>query len=193
VQVLLDDYGSAAAVATELVNTAPEVAVSTGDGLPDPESLHRFLTRNTIALQAMAGARRPTAGDLAAVHRLRGRIRGLIDSDDAGAAAAGAGDLLSAVACGPTLVPDAGRWRWQLRSRPRASVADELAVLLGAGLLSVIHVLGHERFRQCASPACRGVFVDTSRGGRRRYCVPEVCGNRINVANHRARRRAGRP
>jgi predicted RNA-binding Zn ribbon-like protein len=34
------------------------------------------------------------------------------------------------------------------------------------------------------------MFVDTSRAGRRRYCVPEVCGNRVNVANHRARRRA---
>jgi predicted RNA-binding Zn ribbon-like protein len=34
------------------------------------------------------------------------------------------------------------------------------------------------------------MFVDTSRAGRRRYCVPEVCGNRINVAAHRARRRA---
>jgi predicted RNA-binding Zn ribbon-like protein len=36
----------------------------------------------------------------------------------------------------------------------------------------------------------RAVFVDVSRGGRRRYCMPDLCGNRINVANHRQRRNA---
>ncbi|MFE5025688.1 CGNR zinc finger domain-containing protein [Streptomyces sp. NPDC056656] len=35
------------------------------------------------------------------------------------------------------------------------------------------------------------MFVDTSKAGRRRYCAPEVCGNRRNVANYRARRPAG--
>ncbi|MGW6399398.1 CGNR zinc finger domain-containing protein [Streptomyces sp. NPDC055134] len=35
------------------------------------------------------------------------------------------------------------------------------------------------------------MFVDTSKAGRRRYCTPEVCGNRRNVANYRARRLAG--
>ncbi|MFI9778449.1 CGNR zinc finger domain-containing protein [Streptomyces sp. NPDC051956] len=34
------------------------------------------------------------------------------------------------------------------------------------------------------------MFVDTSKAGRRRYCTPEVCGNRRNVANYRARRLA---
>jgi predicted RNA-binding Zn ribbon-like protein len=36
------------------------------------------------------------------------------------------------------------------------------------------------------------VFIDTTRPGRRRYCMPGLCGNRINVANHRARRAATR-
>lgn len=35
------------------------------------------------------------------------------------------------------------------------------------------------------------MFVDTSRAGPRRYCTPDPCGNRLNVANHRARRREG--
>jgi hypothetical protein len=29
--------------------------------------------------------------------------------------------------------------------------------------------------------------------GRRRYCMPEVCGNRLNVASHRALRQTGLP
>ncbi|WP_333908532.1 CGNR zinc finger domain-containing protein [Solicola gregarius] len=38
----------------------------------------------------------------------------------------------------------------------------------------------------CQSPTCDGMFVDTSRAGRRRYCMPELCGNRANVVNVRA-------
>ncbi|WP_244223342.1 CGNR zinc finger domain-containing protein [Amycolatopsis circi] len=40
----------------------------------------------------------------------------------------------------------------------------------------------------CAAPDCDGVFVDTSRAGSR-YCMPDLCGNRVSVANHRARSR----
>jgi predicted RNA-binding Zn ribbon-like protein len=62
-------------------------------------------------------------------------------------------------------------------------------LLIGYSLLGTLRTLGYERFRSCASPTCNGVFVDTSRGGRRRYCMPALCGNRINVANHRRRQR----
>ncbi|KZF07597.1 MULTISPECIES: CGNR zinc finger domain-containing protein [unclassified Rhodococcus (in: high G+C Gram-positive bacteria)] len=41
-----------------------------------------------------------------------------------------------------------------------------------------------------AAPTCNRVFVDVSRGGRRRYCMPDLCGNRINAADHRQRRNA---
>jgi predicted RNA-binding Zn ribbon-like protein len=190
VQVLLDDYGRAAAVATDLINTAPEVAVSTGDGLAHPAALAAFLARHELVLDALAG-HPPVQGDLAAVHRLRRELRALVDTADPHGLASGLGRLLAAAATGPALVDDgAGDWRWQVRSRPGAGVGAELTVPLAAGLLGALRALGPDRFRQCASPACAGAFVDTSRGGRRRYCVPEICGNRINVANHRARRRA---
>ncbi|MBZ3901116.1 CGNR zinc finger domain-containing protein [Streptomyces griseiscabiei] len=43
--------------------------------------------------------------------------------------------------------------------------------------------------RRCAGDNCPVVYVDTSRGRRRRWCSSEVCGNRERVARHR--RRAG--
>ncbi|WP_149824863.1 CGNR zinc finger domain-containing protein [Streptomyces tailanensis] len=43
--------------------------------------------------------------------------------------------------------------------------------------------------RQCAGDNCPIVYVDTSRGRRRRWCSSEICGNRERVARHR--RRAG--
>ncbi|GAA4295826.1 CGNR zinc finger domain-containing protein [Streptomyces venetus] len=41
--------------------------------------------------------------------------------------------------------------------------------------------------RQCEGDNCRIVYLDTSRGRRRRWCSSEVCGNRERVARHRRR------
>ncbi|WP_228977294.1 ABATE domain-containing protein [Streptomyces sp. DH12] len=41
--------------------------------------------------------------------------------------------------------------------------------------------------RQCEGDHCHRVYLDTSRGGRRRWCSSEMCGNRERVARHRAR------
>ncbi|GAA2255013.1 hypothetical protein GCM10010145_23820 [Streptomyces ruber] len=43
------------------------------------------------------------------------------------------------------------------------------------------------RLRQCAGDNCPLVYVDTSRGRRRRWCSSETCGNRERVARHRRR------
>lgn len=43
------------------------------------------------------------------------------------------------------------------------------------------------RLRRCEGDSCDRVYLDTSRGGRRRWCSSEVCGNRERVARHRRR------
>jgi predicted RNA-binding Zn ribbon-like protein len=178
-QLLLDDYRVGASVATDLVNTAPEV-MSTGDLIPDAAALAHFLADRDLHLGT------PTATDVDAVHALRRTLRALLEEPDTSRLAA-----LTATTGGLELARDAdGRWQWQVRARPGASLAEELALLTGTALLSALRALGPDRFRHCAAPTCDGMFVDTSRAGRRRYCVPEVCGNRVNVAAHRARRRA---
>ncbi|MEJ8648362.1 ABATE domain-containing protein [Streptomyces sp. MS1.AVA.3] len=44
-----------------------------------------------------------------------------------------------------------------------------------------------EQLRQCEGESCTLVYLDTSRGRRRRWCSSEVCGNRERVARHRRR------
>jgi predicted RNA-binding Zn ribbon-like protein len=44
------------------------------------------------------------------------------------------------------------------------------------------------RVRICANDLCRGVFYDTTRSRTQRWHSYEVCGNRSNVAAHRARK-----
>jgi predicted RNA-binding Zn ribbon-like protein len=46
-----------------------------------------------------------------------------------------------------------------------------------------------DRVRRCAHPACVLWFHDTSRGGARRWCSMETCGNRAKAGRHYARTR----
>ncbi|MFB9837483.1 CGNR zinc finger domain-containing protein [Actinoallomurus acaciae] len=193
-QVALDDYAWAAGVATELVNTTTEVWRG-DDHLPDLAALVAFADlhggRSGDAPGALPDlARRGRPADLHAVHALRTTVRGLIDHPDRRHLIAGATTLTSP-ARGATLINDPAhedRARWAVPLRDGATVADALSLICGIGILGVVHTLGEERFRPCAAPTCRGAFIDTTRPGRRRYCMPGLCGNRVNVANHRARR-----
>lgn len=47
--------------------------------------------------------------------------------------------------------------------------------------------LARSRLRRCEGENCTLVYLDTSRGRRRRWCSSEVCGNRERVARHRRR------
>ncbi|MFJ8911225.1 CGNR zinc finger domain-containing protein [Amycolatopsis sp. NPDC102389] len=181
-QVALDDYAWAAGVATDLVNTAPEVWRGE-DKLPDLASLAAFAELHSIPVA-------PRTGDLRAVHRLRATVRDLIGHPDPAHLIDGA-SALTARAGAVTLVDDPTRWAVSLR--PGTSVPDVLSVICGVGALGVVHTLGAERFRACSAPTCRGTFIDTTRPGRRRYCMPALCGNRVNVANHRARKTSAQP
>ncbi|MEU5544037.1 ABATE domain-containing protein [Streptomyces sioyaensis] len=53
------------------------------------------------------------------------------------------------------------------------------------GLLTDVEA--RRQLRQCEGESCTLVYLDTSRGRRRRWCSSEVCGNRERVARHRRR------
>ncbi|WP_367322754.1 ABATE domain-containing protein [Streptomyces sp. HUAS ZL42] len=67
----------------------------------------------------------------------------------------------------------------------------ECAALLAAVARDVVELLtdpvARAGLRQCEGDNCPIVYVDTSRGRRRRWCSSEVCGNRERVARHRRR------
>ncbi|WP_020373685.1 CGNR zinc finger domain-containing protein [Sulfobacillus thermosulfidooxidans] len=49
-----------------------------------------------------------------------------------------------------------------------------------------------ERIRQCEDEQCIRYFVDTSRGGHRRWCNMATCGNRQKVARYRAKNKGSK-
>lgn len=179
----LSGYTAGIELANELVSTSPTVRGA--EALPDAGAL-----ADLLGAQLRAHGLRPTADDVFPVQLLRREVRGIIETETAEQAAAGAAVLTRRAGLAPVLRRDpSGPWGWHVPTGQDAPLADELAAIIGIALAGVVRALGHERFRPCAAPGCRGVFVDASRAGRRRYCMPERCGNRLNVANHRARRR----
>ncbi|MBF7735520.1 CGNR zinc finger domain-containing protein [Rhodococcus erythropolis] len=189
-QVVLDDYVVGASFATDLVNTSPRVWVEAGDALRDPQALHDLLDEHGLSPDALRNGRRLTGGELADVQALREAIRSILDAPTSNELVDRTDQLLQTVPHHVRLVPDAQfDYRWNALPDRRIDLTGELTLLIGYSLLGTLRTLGYERFRPCASPTCNGVFVDTSRGGRRRYCMPALCGNRINVANHRQRQR----
>jgi predicted RNA-binding Zn ribbon-like protein len=52
-------------------------------------------------------------------------------------------------------------------------------------------IAGKPNLKVCANPHCSWMFVDRSRGARRRWCDVSVCGSLVNVRRFRASRNAG--
>ncbi|MFG2679016.1 CGNR zinc finger domain-containing protein [Streptomyces sp. NPDC048392] len=73
----------------------------------------------------------------------------------------------------------------------RLTGPPQCAALLGALARDTVELLtdpvARASLRQCAGDNCPIVYVDTSRGRRRRWCSSEICGNRERVARHRRR------
>ncbi|MBT2366945.1 CGNR zinc finger domain-containing protein [Streptomyces sp. ISL-10] len=71
------------------------------------------------------------------------------------------------------------------------STAPARDALLAAVARDAVDLLtdpvARSRLRRCEGDSCARVYLDTSRGRRRRWCSSEVCGNRERVARHRRR------
>jgi predicted RNA-binding Zn ribbon-like protein len=78
-------------------------------------------------------------------------------------------------------------WTWTRANAGLEIVVWELA-LAAAGLM--IDAERRQRIRICANGPCDWMFLDTSRGGRRRWCRMGVCGNVSKVRRFRARQRS---
>ncbi|WP_221357384.1 CGNR zinc finger domain-containing protein [Streptomyces beigongshangae] len=108
------------------------------------------------------------------------------DSEPFGAALARVNELARAAPPVPSAVwDDDGSLVRVLRSPPTCSA------LLAAVARDTVELLtdpaARASIRQCEGDNCPIVYLDTSRGRRRRWCSSEVCGNRERVARHRRR------
>ncbi len=99
-------------------------------------------------------------------------------------------DRLNALAAGPPPSPRAVRGADGSLVRTLSSAPD------CAGLLAVVardavdlltDPVARAALRRCQGETCHRLYLDTSRGRRRRWCSGGACGNRARVARHRRR------
>ncbi|MGY0024370.1 CGNR zinc finger domain-containing protein [Streptomyces sp. cg35] len=127
---------------------------------------------------------------LAAFLELRGHIAQLVRGELAGRPAPGALERVNLLARAAPPAPRAVRTADGTLVR---ALHDQpgCPALLAAVARDVVDLLTDPAargcLRQCEGDNCPIIYLDTSRGRRRRWCSSEVCGNRERVARHRRR------
>jgi predicted RNA-binding Zn ribbon-like protein len=74
-------------------------------------------------------------------------------------------------------------WQW----RAGTNEADRLLFTIALDAAALLVSAEWSRLRVCAGAGCGWFFFDRSKGGRRRWCNMDVCGNRVKVRAYRAR------
>lgn len=90
-------------------------------------------------------------------------------------------EFAAAASSAPTLHRGQLTWNAPGARAVASTVARDAIDLLSSPL--------RQRIRECASPECALLFVDTSRPGQRRWCSTDTCGNRSRAAAYRQRQR----
>ncbi|MFJ2134600.1 CGNR zinc finger domain-containing protein [Streptomyces sp. NPDC098085] len=122
--------------------------------------------------------------------QLRTGVERLLAAELGGRGAEGALEGVNALAAAAP--PGLRAVRGRSGTLVRALSADpECGELLAAVARDVVELLtdpvARAGLRRCEADNCRRLYLDTSRGRRRRWCSSEVCGNRERVARHRRR------
>ena len=82
---------------------------------------------------------------------------------------------------------DTPKLAWQLKRRWRSP--DSLLLPLGEVLAQFVSDEDFTNVKCCEGPSCTLMFVDHTRGRKRRWCSMAVCGNRAKAAAHRERQK----
>ena len=127
---------------------------------------------------------------VARFRHLRADIDRLLTAELGGGRADAALDRVNALAAGPPPGLRAVRAKGGDLTRT-LNAPPACAELLAAVARDCVDLLtdpvARSCLRRCEGDTCRRLYLDTSRGHRRRWCSSEVCGNRERVARHRRR------
>jgi predicted RNA-binding Zn ribbon-like protein len=163
------------------------LAVDFIDPLAGPDLRDGAATAAWLRARGIRGE--PDSEDLAALAGLQAAVGSLLRSRASGQPpTAPAIEYLNACSAGAAVAP---QLNWPPNGRPRmwlSSGGGAGAHVLGTVARSAIDLLAGDgdRLRVCEAHGCDRVFLTTS--ARRRWCS-DVCGNRVRVARHAARRR----
>lgn len=132
-----------------------------------------------------------TEADLAAVLALREAAATAIDRVRHGTPPPA--PVLAALSAAERAAPPYRELAWDgtrltaVRTR-QGSYAQRLTAELAAAVIDLLSGPSAGAVRQCEGPSCRMLFLPAH--PRRRWCSPDLCGNRVRVARYYRRHRA---
>ncbi|RWZ64289.1 zf-CGNR multi-domain protein [Labedella populi] len=149
--------------------------------------------RSTADLDHWIGERMATAPsterDILDAHALRGAITRLALARSRDLPLTGSDvDLVNLYGATPDIPPRLEGGSRQA-GRTSARAAQALATI-ARDAIALFDPESSGRIRECDGEDCSLVYLDTSRGGTRRWCSMSRCGNRHKVRTHRERRAA---
>ncbi|MFI9379975.1 CGNR zinc finger domain-containing protein [Kutzneria sp. NPDC052558] len=154
-----DDLGDGAGVATWLDNVGIETAKRPGD-----EDVSHFVEVREAVCRLVTATARDQAE---------------LQGEDVA--------LVNAWARGPAPVPQLRIGEHGLVSDTERPTPTQVLTAVARDAIDLLSTAEAKRLHQCDGNHCGTVFLDTSRGGRRRWCSSDRCGNRARVAAHRDR------
>lgn len=170
-------------VVVDLVNTTAECGGS--EALADSHAVHAWVRTHHVS-----GVAPTEYGDVASIHCVRQQFRDCFGIYDAGSFAQRVNALVGQAPVQPRLTNHDGH-PWHMHYfAPDATLAEHLAVDGGMALAHVVAFNEIDRLRVCEAPDCQAVLLDLSRNRSKRYCDARTCGNRLNVAAYRERKRS---
>lgn len=173
-------------LALDLVNTRAHTPAGDADFLDTADGLGVWLARQSERLTGIP-APLPAAG-VAAVRRLRAHVEAAVTAVASGrtppAGAVAALNEAARAAPAHLFLGDSG-----VETRRDAAPLDRLLAELAEAAITLLGTPGASRIKSCEAPGCRMFFLPAH--PRRRWCSPELCGNRVRVARHYERARSG--
>jgi len=129
--------------------------------------------------------------DLSTARELREAVFGVVDAAMRGAPPAAADvDLVNRAAEPAPAVAHLAVEAGLVVGRRRALTAPEALSAVARDAIDLVAGAEIARLRFCEADDCTGLYIDASRGRRRRWCSTARCGNRARVAAHRTRARS---
>lgn len=96
-------------------------------------------------------------------------------------------DIINRTAAAPPPVPRMHQGTLTLAAAGPDPAASALSAV-ARDTIALLTTTDARRLRECASPECGLLFLDTSRPGRRRWCASTACGGKARAAAYRQRR-----
>ncbi|MEA2483023.1 MAG: hypothetical protein QOC55_970 [Thermoleophilaceae bacterium] len=167
---------------------ALQAAVTLVNSAEDPDTLTTIADLDDYyARFEFTGRRDGDAAELAAVRRVRPRLRALLTAERDPAVQM-VNEILREAKALPQLVRH-DRLDWHLHAvAPDAPLDRRITVEAAMAMIDVLRVDELSRLGVCAQDDCEGIVLDLSRNRSKIFCGP-TCSNRAAVAAYRARKR----